>query len=415
MGVLWIAEHQTLGTEVVVKFLKDELVGERSGARRIAQEAAAAARVRSPHVVQVFDHGVSADGVPFIVMERLVGCDLREYLDARGALPIRETIAIVHQLAKALDRTHEAGLVHRDVKPSNIFLCDFDGEIFLKLLDFGLAKRPAPDRLSSTGSHPCAGTAPYMSPEQIVGGTVGSRSDIWALGVVTFECLTGDRAFDGETLGAVALAVHTLSLPSMTERRPELPSAIDAWFQRACARSSEERYESAMQAAEAMASALGVEVPPAPSRPPIPVAPHDDRTITDDFTLTRGAASRRPRRRPALTVAASVFTFAAIVFAAREAHRAAAQPPQRLTAPVGVAPPEPPRRSSKPSKATFPPEPPAPAADPAPSQAPLAAHRPSPTSAKLTQAPTTIPAPAALIADPKAHAARADDLPDERY
>jgi serine/threonine protein kinase len=326
MGVLWIAEHRALGNEVVVKFLSDELADDPSAAKRIAGEAAAAARVKSPHVVQILDHGVSG-GTPFIVMELLEGCDLRAYLETRGALSHEETTTIVYQLAKALGKTHAAGIVHRDVKPSNIFLCDGDGEIFVKLLDFGLAQRSLSGEPSTTGSRRCAGTPPYMSPEQIIGTAVDARCDVWALGAVAFQCLTGKRPFEGETLGAVALAIHTLPLPRATDLKPELPVEVNGWFARACARSREERFASAIEAAEAMARALGLVLPATHASRPIDGAAQDDRTISGDFTLTRGGAARLAQRRRASRVwIASLAVALATVAAAAGAYRAGSQP-----------------------------------------------------------------------------------------
>ncbi|HZU85621.1 MAG TPA: serine/threonine-protein kinase [Polyangiaceae bacterium] len=256
MSVVWLAEHRTLRSEVVVKFLNDEAARQLGAARRIAREAAAAARVRSPHVVQVLDHGVSDTGSPFIVMERLDGRDLQKCLEERGALSARESVAIVQQVAKALAKVHAAGLVHRDVKPSNVFLCEEGEQPFVKLLDFGLALRVQARDASSTVSSHCAGTPGSMSPEQIVGGAVDARTDVWSLGVLAFQCLTGKRPFEGETLGAVALAIHTLPLPRLSDARPELPAAVDTWFARACARSHEERFASAAAASEAFERAL---------------------------------------------------------------------------------------------------------------------------------------------------------------
>jgi serine/threonine-protein kinase len=158
-----------------------------------------------------------------------------------------------------------------------------------------------------------------MSPEQIIGCPVDARSDIWSLGVVAFECLTGNRAFEGETLGAFALAIHTLSPPSVTGVRPELPSEVDVWFRRACARSREERFASATDAAEALASALGIEVSPPRLGPKIQVRPVGDRTLTDDFALTRAQPRLSPGPRPlrVASIAGAVLTVAAILWAAR--------------------------------------------------------------------------------------------------
>ncbi len=289
MGVLWVAEHRGLRSEVVVKFLTDELADDPSAAKGVAREAAAAARVRSPHVVQILDHGV-ADGAPFIVMERLEGRDLRERLRERGALSLEETTAIVRQLAKALDRTHLEDIVHRDIKPSNIFLMNDEGNVFVKLLDFGLAQHAGSADSSSAEARKCAGTPPYMSPEQITGGTVDTRSDIWSLGVVAFECLAGKRPFDGETQGSIAIAIHTLPFPRLTAIRADLPTEIDAWFEHVCARSPDERFASATEASEAMARALGT------MRPLWQVDAHLGPLTRDDQTLTdAGARAEAPR------------------------------------------------------------------------------------------------------------------------
>jgi serine/threonine-protein kinase len=324
MGVLWVAKHRALGSEVVVKFLNDELTDGPSAAKRIAREAALAARVKSPHVVQVLDHGVS-EGTPFIVMELLEGCDLRAHLEARGVLTPEETIVIARQLAKALAKAHSAGVVHQDVKPSNIFLCDVAGEVFVKLLDFGLARRCASSERSSTESEHCAGTPAYMSPEQILGGKVDASSDVWSLGVVAFQCLTGRRPFQGETFGAVALAIHTLPLSRLTDINTQLPAAIDAWFARACSRPPAQRFGSAIDAVDAMSAALQTDA--ARVDGPVAVAGQPERRNSGDVAVVRvwRPPLARPRRTSRVWVA-SLAVAAASIAAAAGAYRAASQP-----------------------------------------------------------------------------------------
>ena len=142
MGAVWVADHLTLATQVVVKFIATDLVSDPAVRDRFAREAAAAAAVKSPHVVQMLDYGTSED-VPFIVMELLEGEDLRRRMERERTLPIKDVEAIIAQACKALGQAHTANIVHRDVKPDNIFLCTTaDAEIFVKLLDFGIAKRP---------------------------------------------------------------------------------------------------------------------------------------------------------------------------------------------------------------------------------------------------------------------------------
>jgi len=352
MSVVWLAEHLALGNEVVIKFLNDELAGHPSAAKRIACEAATAARVRSPHVVQVLDHGVW-EGKPFIVMELLDGCDLAAHLEAQGALSPTETITVLHQLAKALAQVHAVGIIHRDVKPSNVFLCDVAGEIFVKLLDFGLARRCVSSELSSTASQHCAGTPPYMSPEQIVAGDVDLRSDVWSLGVVAFQCLTGKRPFEGETLGAVTLAIHTLPLPRVTELNRDLPPEIDTWFARACSRPREQRFASTTEAVEAMARALGMNLP---ARTGIPsnLAVERNRTGSSDSAVIPVEMPRDVRRPRAVRAwiaslalaAATIAAVAGAYCAGTQTNRApAARNRAAATPPWPMEPIEPPGRA----------------------------------------------------------------------
>src|SRR6185437_8951128 len=246
----------------------------------------------SPHVVQIFDHGVT-DGLAFIVMELLEGRDMRAFLAERHVLSPGEALPLLRQVAWALDTTHRAGVVHGDVKPSNVFLCEGHADPFIKLLDFGLASARVP--MESTRTQRGAGTPAYMSPEQVIGERADARSDVWALGVITFECLTGRRPFEGETMGAMALAIHTLAPPPPTSLRPELPARVDAWFARICAREPEERFESAPEAVEALHQALSTNASPRVAE----AAPEETRTISSVQMLTprggKGPFGRRHR------------------------------------------------------------------------------------------------------------------------
>ncbi|MDB4915860.1 MAG: hypothetical protein JWM95_3504, partial [Gemmatimonadetes bacterium] len=236
MGELWLAERCELGGEVVIKFIVPELQGRARSVERLAREAASAARINSPHVVRILDYGTAEDGSPFLVMEKLEGRDLDALLRERRSLEPRTVLRVARQVARALEKAHAAGIIHRDVKPSNVFLCEPEDEVIVKLLDFGIARSTT--QPSGTASGTAVGTPAYMSPEQIVGSTsIDARTDVWALGVLTFECLTGRRPFPGEATGAVALAIHTLPTPRPSEVSPSLPPAVDAWFARACARS----------------------------------------------------------------------------------------------------------------------------------------------------------------------------------
>ena len=262
MGAVWLADHEGLRTRVVVKFMLGGLDSSDSARTRFSREAAAAAQVKSPHVVQMLDHGVSDDGVPFIVMEHLEGHDLGDEIEQHGALDPAKVVAIVTQVAKALSKVHAAGLLHRDIKPDNIFLCAGEEEIFVKLLDFGIAKSSAVDQGDGsldgeTKTGQIVGTPYYMSPEQVTAQKViDHRSDLWALGVVAYEALTGQRPYDGPSFGALAVKIATGAPPKPSEANPALPPAVDLWFAKACARSAADRFPNAREMAEAFRAAF---------------------------------------------------------------------------------------------------------------------------------------------------------------
>ena len=260
MGAVWLADHLSLKSQVVVKFVSEELAWSSEAADRFAREAAAASQVRSPHVVQILDYGVTEEGLAYIVMELLDGHDLANHLTA-GGLPPREVQEIVTQLCRALSLVHEAGFVHRDIKPGNVFLCHVGGgELFVKLLDFGVAKdvRALETGGDQTRSGTLLGSPVYMSPEQLLGSkALDLRSDLWSVGVLTFEALTGGRPFRGDTVGALTMNVHTPSRPKLTHWNPMLPAAVDEWFARACAVEPAARFQSAKELADGLARVLG--------------------------------------------------------------------------------------------------------------------------------------------------------------
>ncbi|UQA57932.1 serine/threonine-protein kinase [Polyangium aurulentum] len=257
MGSVWLAEHLTLRTQVAVKFMSELLAQDREYVARFSREATASAQIKSPHVVQVFDHGISSDGTPYIVMELLEGEDLRTRLGRLGTISVEETAAIITQVARGLTKAHAAGIVHRDIKPDNIFLTDHDGELFVKLLDFGIAKHAAQEsELGMTGTGAMVGTPHYMSPEQILSARrVDLRSDLWSLGVVAYRALTSQVPFQGETLGAVCIAIERGAFVPPSQRRPGLPPSLDPWFHRAFAREVDHRFQTAKEMAEAFVGA----------------------------------------------------------------------------------------------------------------------------------------------------------------
>jgi serine/threonine-protein kinase len=261
MGAIWRAEHQVLSAPVAVKILARDVAESEETASRFIREAKAAASLRSPHVVQIMDYGVEG-GLPFIVMELLEGDTLRQRLKQRKILEPGETVRIVTHVARAMTRAHEAGIVHRDLKPENIFLVKNDDVEIAKVLDFGVAKVEAatlgPDGTKTrTGS--LLGTPYYMSPEQAQGNKeVDHRSDLWSLGVIAFECLTGRRPFTSDALGDLVLAICIRPIPVPSELAT-VPEGFDEWFAKATAREPSDRFQTAREMADAFRECLGEE------------------------------------------------------------------------------------------------------------------------------------------------------------
>jgi serine/threonine-protein kinase len=260
MGEVWLAESTTLRRRVVVKLVQEAIDKDETVVARFSREAELASRVDSPNVVRMFEHGLY-DGRPYIVMEHLEGEDLRRRLQRLGSLHLSFVDTIVRQLAHALTAVHAQGIVHRDIKPGNIYLCGaggFPGDEVVKLLDFGIAKHTSQslgDASTKTGT--VLGTPFYMSPEQLAGRKpLDTRTDLWAVGVVAFEALTGVRPFVADTMGELVLHLHSMvAPPRMTDRDPRLPASLDAWFARACALKPADRFGSALELAQAFSAA----------------------------------------------------------------------------------------------------------------------------------------------------------------
>ncbi|WP_437967824.1 serine/threonine-protein kinase [Sorangium sp. So ce260] len=257
MGTVWRADDLTLGSPVAIKMLGPLYAKDETVRARFYQEAQAAAALRSPNVVQILDHGVDND-VPFIAMELLEGEDLAHRLERVGALPPAETARIFADVARAVRKAHDAGIVHRDLKPDNIFLARDDDREVAKVLDFGVAKtRLYGSEGMGTQAGVLIGTLPYMSPEQAQGATVDYRSDLWALGVIAFECVCGRAAIKAEAPGAMILEIcsEPLPVPSQVATAP-VPPAFDDWFLQACSRDPSARFPSATAMVEALRDAL---------------------------------------------------------------------------------------------------------------------------------------------------------------
>jgi serine/threonine protein kinase len=260
MGSVWQAVQIGLDRPCALKFIEGELANLAEAHSRFEREAKAAAHLHSPHVVQIYDHGVW-QGTPYIAMELLDGEDLGKRLtSAGGKLPPDELNVIVQQVCRALTKAHGAGIVHRDLKPDNIFLVRDDDREIVKILDFGVAKQTAQAiDGSNTKTGAMLGTPYYMSPEQAQGiKSVDARSDLWSLAVIVFQGLTGRLPFESEALGDLLVKIIVPApLPVPTQINPALPAGIDRWWQKAGERNPDLRFQTARELAEALQLSLG--------------------------------------------------------------------------------------------------------------------------------------------------------------
>jgi streptogramin lyase len=251
MGVVYVAHDVRLGRKVALKLMAPSLALDDRYRTRFASESELAMALEHPNVVPIHDAG-EAEGRLYLAMRRVEGTDLRALLRRDGALDPTRALAIVSQIAQALDAAHANGLVHRDVKPSNVLLDDNE---HVYLADFGLTRRLS-DEASLRGDALAVGTPAYVAPEQLEGRTVDGRADVYSLGCLLYECLTGEPPFRGDSRLALAWAHLEQDPPSVSERRTELPDAIDAVIARAMAKDPAERFATCSEFATAAESAL---------------------------------------------------------------------------------------------------------------------------------------------------------------
>ena len=259
MGSVWRAEHLTLGTPVAVKLIDGSIAHSEEALARFRREAQAAAELRSAHVVHIMDYGVENE-TPYIAMELLEGESLSARLTRMGRLSPKETAGILSQVARALTKAHQQRIVHRDLKPENIFIVREGDDELVKVLDFGIAKKLGLSSTSSgvkTNTGAMLGTPYYMSPEQAKGKSeVDHRTDVWSLAIITYECITGARPFESETLASLLVAICTEPLPIPSEVAP-VPKGFDAWFARCASRDLSIRFQSASEAVQKLRDICG--------------------------------------------------------------------------------------------------------------------------------------------------------------
>jgi len=280
MGDVYLAEDTRSGDRVALKVLRAELTEDERFRQRFEREAAIAGSLDHPGVVRTVAAG-EADGRLYLAMEYVEGSNLREILRTDAPLDVERALDLVAQVADALDAAHRAGLVHRDVKPANVLVTGSHGDERALVCDFGLARHVS-SVTSLTTDRGFVGTIDYVPPEQIEGGTIDRRADIYSLGCVLYECLTGTKPFARESELAIVFAHLNDPPPTATERRTELPEAFDEVFAKALAKSPDDRFDSCRDFVDAARAA------------------------------SNGKPLRRPRRRRLLALAAAVVVVAAV-------------------------------------------------------------------------------------------------------
>jgi len=428
MGEVWQAEHVTLKSQVAIKFINPELAASGNGLQRFLREAQACAALKSSHIVQVFDFGVDHE-VPYIAMELLKGENLGERLQREHMLTPAATGMILTHVARAMSHAHEVGIVHRDLKPDNVFIVREHGAEIAKVVDFGVAKVTGGGLDSTTGggtkTGAILGTPFYVSPEQARGNkAVDFRSDLWALGVIVYECLTGQRPFESDGLGDLLLQIcGDPHRPPSTVAN--VPQHFDHWMDRALQKSPDQRFATAQQMAEAFQALLVHEgpglaplepmvgqaatlfQPQAPLQPQTQVVPvaHSTST-THGLSITTAPGNTAGRSRVRLALAGGVALVAAAVTGAwwATSHSLSALAPRDASAPKPAA--------SAPATRAPNPESPAPASAVAPSAAPVSAPgSASPLGSASPPGSASSAKPGHAAAAPRSRTAKATPTP----
>jgi eukaryotic-like serine/threonine-protein kinase len=310
MADVYLAGDDVLGREVALKLLKDRYAENEEFVERFKREAKSAAVLSSPYIVPIFDRGETEDGTYYITMEYLPGGTLKDRIMATGALRPQEAAEVALQVAEALKAAHARGVVHRDIKPRNILVAD-SGHV--KVADFGIARAADATTISTTGD--ILGSAKYMSPEQAAGEQVGPASDLYSLGVVLYEMLTGSVPFEIETPADVPIR-HAIAPPRRPkEVDPEIPEELDAITMRLLATNPEDRYGSADEVIQEL-QRVSAGMPSARSSTEgatTETAPGDPKASTSYPPSSTKFASRLWRVLPALTILAVLLILLAVV------------------------------------------------------------------------------------------------------
>jgi eukaryotic-like serine/threonine-protein kinase len=308
MASVHLARDTELDRPVAIKLLAENLAGDPAFRERFLREARLAARLSHPNVVSVYDAGETADGRPYIVMEHVRGVTLADLTQQRGPLPPDEAVALAVQASRGLAHAHAAGLVHRDVKPQNLLLRE-DGT--LKVADFGIARAAETTALTQAGT--VLGTAAYLSPEQALGEQVTAAADVYSLGAVVYELLTGRPPFEFDSLADLGAKQTAGVITPVSDLAPETPRHVEDAVMRSLARNPAYRPASASAFAEALAGGV--------AEPPTVPLPRQER--------------RDPRRRLWLLLVGAVVVVAALLAVALTDRNGGSSPPKR---PVAATP-----------------------------------------------------------------------------
>ncbi|MBX7119792.1 MAG: protein kinase, partial [Gemmatimonadaceae bacterium] len=259
MGTVYLAEHVKMGRKSALKVMNPGMNTDPDAIARFNREAANASRLSHPNVCAIYDFGETPEGLIYLAMEFIEGGALSSLIEKAGALAPARAASIVHQTADALQVAHDAGIVHRDLKPDNIMVAkNRDGSDQVKVVDFGIAKASSSDAQKVTKTGLVVGTPEYMSPEQLAGDKLDGRSDIYSLGLVAFNALTGLLPFPAQTAQEAMIMRLTDQPKTLAELRPDVawPAELQATLDRALARDAAERYASAAQFGREFAAAV---------------------------------------------------------------------------------------------------------------------------------------------------------------
>ncbi len=309
MATVYRTTRLHIGDTVAMKILREDLLREPKFAERFRREAQAAAQLKHPNVVAVYDFGVASDGIVFLVMELVEGRTLREIIKERAPMLALAATTIVRQICGALAEAHRRDIVHRDVKPANIVVDEPPDGVRVKVLDFGIASLRGGTTMTFTETGAVLGTPAYMSPEQCLGEDLDGRSDIYSLGVVLFEMLCGVVPFNSPTATAVVMQHVQQAPPPLRVLNVSIPESVERVVLRAMAKRREDRQQSARELADEFSAAAGspggsLRAPDETIVTPRPSPGHSARTIVQEVSLR--PPPREPARRGGRTAAAIV-------------------------------------------------------------------------------------------------------------